>query len=146
MPLSAVWRAGAQDGNTWSEPTQLDQFLGDKGHAAAGPGVGIQLTQGKHKGRLLFIGHRGAYIQDSVWFSDDGGKTYSTSDTILQEMVRRSPSRALDRIASVLMLMELRWRVWTERGSACRESQRYYHRQHAPQDIANEGTRRRDEH
>jgi hypothetical protein len=86
VPLSAFWRV--QDGKTWGAPTQLDQFLGDKGHAAAGPGVGIQLTQGKHKGRLLFIGHRGAYVQDSVWFSDDGGKTYSTSDTILQEMVR----------------------------------------------------------
>ena len=79
-----------QDGKTWGAPAQLDQFLGDKGHAAAGPGVGIQLTQGKHKGRLLFIGHRGAYVQDTVWFSDDGGETYSTSDTILQEMVRRT--------------------------------------------------------
>jgi sialidase-1 len=74
------------DGKTWGAPTPLDQFLGAKGHAAAGPGVGIQLTQGEHKGRLLFIGHRGAYVQDSVWFTDDAGKTYSTSDTILQAM------------------------------------------------------------
>jgi sialidase-1 len=96
--------ARVQDGKTWSAPTQLDQFLGDKGHAAAGPGVGIQLTQGTHKGRLLFIGHRGAYVQDSVWFSDDGGKTYSTSNTILQEMVRRT-ALASQRVACALMRM-----------------------------------------
>ena len=31
------------------------------GHSAAGPGRGLELTQGAHKGRLLFIGHQGAY-------------------------------------------------------------------------------------
>lgn len=50
--------------------------------------MGIQLTQGKHKGRLLFIGHRGAYVQDSVWYSDDNGKTYSAADAVLEKMVR----------------------------------------------------------
>ena len=85
-----MWRL--QDGKSWSAPTPLDQFLGNKGHAAAGPGVGIQLTQGEHKGRLLFIGHRGAYVQDSVWYSDDHGKTYSTADTVLQKMVRCTAS------------------------------------------------------
>ena len=76
----------SDDGKTWSSPTPIDQFLGDKGHAAAGPGRGIELTQGPHKNRLLFIGHRGAYVQDSVWFTDDGGKTYTASDTVLDKM------------------------------------------------------------
>ena len=30
----------------------------------------------------MFIGHHGAYVWDSVWFSDDGGDTYNTSSTI----------------------------------------------------------------
>jgi sialidase-1 len=73
-------------GESWIAPTQLDQFLGDKGHSAAGPGVGLQLTHGPHAGRLLFIGHHGAYVWDSVWYSDNGGRTYNTSDTILEKM------------------------------------------------------------
>ena len=56
------------------------------GHAAAGPGTGIELTQGDHKGRLMFIGHRGAYVEDSVWYTDDGGKTYTASQTLLPKM------------------------------------------------------------
>ena len=76
----------SDDGKTWSSPTPIDQFLGDTGHAAAGPGRGIELTQGPLKNRLLFIGHRGAYVQDSVWYTDDGGKTYTASDTVLDKM------------------------------------------------------------
>jgi len=67
-------------------PTPIDQFLGDKGHAAAGPDPGLELTMGPHKGRLLFIGHRGAYVQDTVWYTDDGGATYNTSATVLDGM------------------------------------------------------------
>lgn len=31
-----------------------------------GPGAGIQLKQGPHAGRLLYIGHFGAYVRDEV--------------------------------------------------------------------------------
>ena len=34
----------------------------------------------------MFIGHHGAYVWDSVWFSDDGGDTYTTSSTIFERM------------------------------------------------------------
>jgi len=73
-------------GETWGAPRALDGFLGDKGHAAAGPGRGLALTMGLHRGRLLFIGHRGAYVEDSVWFTDDGGLTYGTSSALLEKM------------------------------------------------------------
>jgi hypothetical protein len=48
------------DGDSWGEPRGIDSMLGKAGHAAAGPGRGLQLTHGPHKGRLLFIGHQGA--------------------------------------------------------------------------------------
>ena len=47
------------DGDSWGEPRSIDSMLGKAGHAAAGPGRGLELTQ-THKGRLLFIGHQGA--------------------------------------------------------------------------------------
>lgn len=68
----------SKDGVTWSPPVPLDGFLGDQGHAAVGH-AGLELTHGAHQGRLLFIGHRGAYNEDAVWFTDDGGATYRTS-------------------------------------------------------------------
>lgn len=74
------------EGETWTTPRSIDQYLGDKGHAAAGPGRGLRLTSAPHQGRMLFIGHRGAYVQDTVWFTDDGGSTYITSATVLEKM------------------------------------------------------------
>lgn len=29
----------------------------------------------------MFIGHQGAYKNDYVWYSDDGGNTYKVSNT-----------------------------------------------------------------
>jgi sialidase-1 len=71
------------DGLTWSAVQPLARFLGTLDGSSAGPGVGLQLSAGNpyHPGRILFIGHRGAYIEDVVWFSDDGGATYSVSTT-----------------------------------------------------------------
>jgi len=94
-------------GASWSAPTPIDRFLGPKyDHAAAGHG-GLQLFTGPHAGRLLFIGHRGAvraaapaaraapaapadappqYVEDAVWYSDDGGKTYKVSKQTMAKM------------------------------------------------------------
>ena len=72
-------------GVSWGQPVTLDGFLGKQGHAAAGH-AGLELTQGEHKGRLLFIGHRGAYVEDTVWYTDDGGATYKTAAHTLPQM------------------------------------------------------------
>jgi sialidase-1 len=54
---------------------------------AVGPGVGIQLQHpGPAKGRLLFIGHYGAYGHDDVWYSDDGGASYKVATPPLAHM------------------------------------------------------------
>ena len=63
----------------WGEP----QSLNLKYKSETGPGVGIQLssTNTHAPGRLLFIGHAGAYVQDYVFYSDDHGESYSFSKT-----------------------------------------------------------------
>ena len=67
-------------GLTYSAP--VPQTGGQTG-ASTGPGRGLQLskTNPHAPGRLLFIGHKGAYVQDFIWFSDDHGKTYTISKT-----------------------------------------------------------------
>jgi sialidase-1 len=69
------------DGATWAKP--LDVTRGTK-HAtgattvASGPGIGIQLTRGPHKGRLVMPFNEGPFWKwnNYVAFSDDGGKTW----------------------------------------------------------------------
>eukprot|EP00051_Salpingoeca_urceolata_P005891 m.78442 g.78442 ORF g.78442 m.78442 type:complete len:467 (-) comp14586_c0_seq2:288-1688(-) len=70
-------------GKTWSKPQSIARFLSPGTVPTdVGPGVGIQLSKSnKYAGRLLFIGHHGAYEFDSVWYSDDGGLTYTQSNT-----------------------------------------------------------------
>lgn len=74
------------DGETWSEPVELNiqvkeewmRFIGP------GPGVGIQLENSAYKGRLIFpIYYTNAanYFSCAVVFSDDNGLTWSLSES-----------------------------------------------------------------
>lgn len=54
---------------------------------AVGPGVGIRLRQNSKQGRLLFIGHYGAYGHDAVWFSDDNGDSYTAANSSTLEFM-----------------------------------------------------------
>ncbi|HVJ46140.1 MAG TPA: sialidase family protein [Luteolibacter sp.] len=73
-------------GATWSEPKEITQGLRKDGWGwyATGPGHGIQLSEGKQKGRIIIpANHRfgaqgddkGSYGAHSI-FSDDSGKTW----------------------------------------------------------------------
>eukprot|EP01062_Namystynia_karyoxenos_P053893 TRINITY_DN438_c0_g2_i1.p1 TRINITY_DN438_c0_g2~~TRINITY_DN438_c0_g2_i1.p1 ORF type:complete len:421 (+),score=110.34 TRINITY_DN438_c0_g2_i1:111-1265(+) len=79
-------------GATWSQPAQVDRSFGDAASASVGPGVGLRLSAtNKHApGRLLFIGwsitHRPTLF-DSIWFSDDSGKTYTVANSTLPNML-----------------------------------------------------------
>ncbi len=82
------------DGKTWTKPieitTTFDAFRRDYNWKvlATGPGHGIQLTAGKHKGRLvvpvwLSLGTGGHAHRPSVTatiYSDDHGKTWKRGD------------------------------------------------------------------
>ena len=69
------------DGLTWSEPRDITRETKRPERAttvASGPGIGIQLTRGAHKGRLIFPFNEGPYglWQNYAAYSDDAGKTW----------------------------------------------------------------------
>ncbi len=84
------------DGLTWSEPEPLQESSRDAswGWYATGPGIGIQLKNGPHKGRLVIPANHsyddpegtvrnGPYGYGAhVLFSDDHGKTWDRSESI----------------------------------------------------------------
>jgi sialidase-1 len=74
-----VW--SDDDGQSWSKPQDVTQ--GTKRTARAtticsGPGIGIQLTRGPHKGRLIFPFNEGPFWlwQNFAVMTDDAGKTW----------------------------------------------------------------------
>ena len=80
--------SSADDGLTWSAPREIDvdDSWATRGHYATGPGVGVQLTMGRHKGRLIIPSdHRDGddrfegYASHAL-FSDDHGETWRRSE------------------------------------------------------------------
>lgn len=71
------------NGQTWAAAVNVSAALGKSfpPAVAVGPGVGIQLREDNPyaPGRILWIGHHLPYTMDFVWYTDDGGKTYSLS-------------------------------------------------------------------
>jgi sialidase-1 len=71
-------------GKTWTKPVDISKSIrkADWGHHAFGPGIGVQLRHGKHKGRLLFPANfRKSFDKrqpsySHVVFSDDHGKNW----------------------------------------------------------------------
>ena len=91
---SLVQIESTDHGRSWSTPRAICGHAGGETRAsvfpppcasAVGPGIGIQLQQGAHAGRILFIGHANAGPAgdgtDSVWFSDDHGSSYQRANT-----------------------------------------------------------------
>lgn len=77
-----TWMIRSDDlGGTWSAPRSIDPFLSTAfAGTAPGPGAGLVLEHGARKGRILVPGHHDQPTQsDVVWFSDDGGATWSLS-------------------------------------------------------------------
>ena len=74
------------DGATWSEPREVTRQVKRPTVAtstATGPGIGIQLSRGKHAGRVLMPFNQGPYGAWKVYaaFSDDKGDTWRYGDT-----------------------------------------------------------------
>ncbi len=75
------------DGKTWASPLDVTRTTKRATNAttiASGPGIGIQLTRGAHKGRLIIPFNEGPY---SFWnnyavFSDDRGATWTFGDNV----------------------------------------------------------------
>ncbi len=80
-----VW--SDDDGLTWSKPQDVTKTTKRPEKATticSGPGIGIQLTRGPHKGRIIFPFNEGPFF---LWnnfsvFSDDGGKTWTCGENV----------------------------------------------------------------
>lgn len=78
------------DGKTWAEPREITDTVKRSGWGwyATGPGVGIQLARGKHKGRLVIPCDHGEQIDGKrvmyshVFYSDDHGQTWTLGGTV----------------------------------------------------------------
>lgn len=71
-------------GSTWTEPVDITHFLDARGCNSAHDGMmcgaaGTRLQTSN--GRLLFGGHNAGQL--CVWFSDDGGDSYDTTEPIV---------------------------------------------------------------
>ena len=74
----------ADNGLSWSKPIDITTSIkqSDWGHYAFGPGIGIQIQNGDHQGRLLFPGnYRKSFNKrkpswSHVIYSDDHGATW----------------------------------------------------------------------
>jgi sialidase-1 len=69
------------EGATWSKPSDITRTTKRSARAttiASGPGIGIQLTRGPHKGRLIIPFNEGPYFQwnNFAVFSDDRGRNW----------------------------------------------------------------------
>ncbi len=82
--------SSTDDGQTWSPPRDISAttMQADWRWVATGPGIGIQLTRGPHKGRLVIPSdHKrrlagGEEMSSHMMFSDDGGQTWQISAPI----------------------------------------------------------------
>ena len=95
-----VWVCHSDDnGQTWTDPVDITKSANDPkwGWYATGPGVGIQLQHGPHKGRLVIpcdhsypidpsVDKRGYGFGSHVIFSDDHGKTWQIGGSLRPNM------------------------------------------------------------
>lgn len=75
------------EGVTWSQPLDMTRTTKRPTRAttiASGPGIGIQLTRGPHRGRLIIPFNEGPYHQWNNYavFSDDRGKTWNHGQNV----------------------------------------------------------------
>ena len=88
--------SSADDGRTWSPATEITKNVKKDNWTwyATGPGRGIQLSKGKHKGRLVIpsnhveAGTKKNYSH--VIFSDDRGSTWNLGGITQQDSVNES--------------------------------------------------------
>jgi len=89
--LAVFITSSSDDGLTWSEPRNIsaNAMKDDWDWVATGPGIGIQLTRGPHKGRLVIpcdhkFGSKSVQPQlnSHMMYSDDSGQTWRISSPI----------------------------------------------------------------
>jgi N-sulfoglucosamine sulfohydrolase len=80
----------SDEGRTWTEPHEITRQIRRPGMVSCGgPGIGIQLQYGEHRGRIVFplyqtlpLGNNKRNWKTCAVYSDDGGKTWERGDNI----------------------------------------------------------------
>jgi sialidase-1 len=80
------------DGATWSKPRDVTKETKREKvvtTVAGGPGIGIQLRNGKHAGRLLIPFNEGPFGQWNIYavYSDDKGKTWKMGEVASRSLI-----------------------------------------------------------
>jgi sialidase-1 len=80
------------DGQTWSKPVDVTATTKRPQRAttvASGPGIGIQLSRGAHKGRIIIPFNEGPFWlwQNFAVYSDDGGKSWKYGEDVPNALV-----------------------------------------------------------
>ncbi len=80
-----VW--SDDDGRTWTRPLDVTRSTKRATNAttiASGPGIGIQLTRGAHRGRLILPFNEGPFYQwnNFAVYSDDRGATWKFGENV----------------------------------------------------------------
>jgi sialidase-1 len=97
------------DGVTWSKPQDVTATTKRPERAttiASGPGIGIQLTRGKHQGRLIIPFNEGPYgvWQNYAVFSDDHGKSWQFGSDVPGALIPDEKGGKKSRINEVQMV------------------------------------------
>ena len=112
----------SDDGVTWSKPLDITSSVKKENWTwyATGPGNGIQLTQGKHRGRLVIpcdhrvndVKERNLSTRSHVIYSDDHGRTWQIGGLL----TAGTNECAVVELESGELLINMR----SYRGKACR--------------------------
>lgn len=81
------------DGDTWSPPQDVTRAMRRETAVSLGsPGIGIVLSEGDHRGRILFPNYEVYHLgggkrktSNSVCYSDDGGVSWKLTDPIAEQ-------------------------------------------------------------
>lgn len=97
------------DGTTWTNPLDITRTTKRPTRAttiASGPGIGIQLTRGSHKGRLIIPFNEGPYHQwnNFAVFSDEGGRNWKWGQDVPGALVVDSKLGQRSQINEVQMV------------------------------------------
>ncbi|XZE18316.1 sialidase family protein [Pirellulaceae bacterium SH449] len=90
--------SSTDDGATWTAPREITRSAKRETIVttiASGPGVGIQLTNGGYRGRLVFPFNEGPYGLWNIYvvYSDDHGTTWQMGDIVPGGIVESSGKR-----------------------------------------------------
>lgn len=119
---SVLMLSSADEGVTWSAPRDITKSTKQKNWTwyATGPGNGIQLTHGKHRGRLVIpcdhrvndVKERALSTRSHVIYSDDHGATWQIGGLL----TAGTNECAVAELENGTLLMNMR----SYRGQACR--------------------------